>query len=168
MPGAPVCSVARGIFVLACLLAAQKAVGAGLYVVWPHLGSVPKLSPVCGAPVAVDTPYGLRLGCADEPALASCDAQACDQLRFVSGHCQRTAHGMPIGWYAPLGRRFNINRAEAAQLLTLPNIGARTAAAIVRHRGRHGPYASIEAVGAVQGVGPGRIAKLRRFVTVDD
>lgn len=55
----------------------------------------------------------------------------------------------------------DLNAATAADLEALPGIGPRTAAAIVAHRERHGPYASVEALLDVRGIGPATLAEVR-------
>jgi competence protein ComEA len=71
-----------------------------------------------------------------------------------------------MAWYVGLGYRLNINRAQTQDLQALPHIGPQTARAIVGFRAQHGPFACVEALGAVAGVGPGTVARLRPFVTV--
>ncbi len=60
----------------------------------------------------------------------------------------------------------NINTAAAAELQTLPNIGARMAERIIDHRTQHGDFASVDALQNVKGIGPKTIEKLRPFVDV--
>jgi competence protein ComEA len=60
----------------------------------------------------------------------------------------------------------DINQASALELEELPGIGPATAAAIVAHRERHGPFASVEALGEVSGIGDAKLAQLRELVRV--
>jgi competence protein ComEA len=60
----------------------------------------------------------------------------------------------------------DLNRATAAELDALPGIGPTIAAAIVEHRDRHGPFASVEALLDVPGIGDAKLAQLRDLVTV--
>ncbi len=60
----------------------------------------------------------------------------------------------------------NINTATADELDTLPGVGPATAAAIIAHRDQHGPFASVEALGDVRGIGPAKLDALRGLVTV--
>jgi competence protein ComEA len=69
------------------------------------------------------------------------------------------------GSIAPAGP-VNINSATAAELETLPGIGPTTAAAIIAHRDLHGPFASVDELGNVAGIGPAKLAALRGLVTV--
>lgn len=69
------------------------------------------------------------------------------------------------GRAAPAGP-VNLNSATAAELETLPGIGPTTAAAIIAHRDLHGPFASVDELGEVAGIGPAKLAALRGLVTV--
>jgi len=60
----------------------------------------------------------------------------------------------------------NINTAAEAQLEDLPGIGPTLAAAIVAERERNGPFRSPDDLTRVHGIGAGRLAQLRAFVTV--
>jgi competence protein ComEA len=57
--------------------------------------------------------------------------------------------------------RVDINRATAAELETLPGIGPTRAGAIVEHREAHGPFASVDALADVPGIGQATIDGLR-------
>lgn len=69
-----------------------------------------------------------------------------------------TSNGNPAG---PL----DLNRATAAELDELPGIGPATAQAIVAHRDANGPFASVEDLEAVRGIGPAKLDALRLLVT---
>jgi competence protein ComEA len=60
----------------------------------------------------------------------------------------------------------DLNAASAAALEALPGIGPRTAAAIVAHRERHGPFASVEALLDVRGIGPATLGEIRPLVRI--
>lgn len=60
----------------------------------------------------------------------------------------------------------DLNTADAALLETLPGIGPATAAAIIDHRDRHGPFASVEGLLEVRGIGEAKLAALRDLVRV--
>ncbi len=59
----------------------------------------------------------------------------------------------------------DLNRATAAELETLPGVGPATAAAIVDHRERFGPFATVDDLDAVSGIGPAKLAAIRDLVT---
>lgn len=60
----------------------------------------------------------------------------------------------------------NLNTATAEQLDSLPGVGPATAAAIVAHREQHGPFASVEELTDVRGIGPAKLDAMRPLVTV--
>lgn len=59
----------------------------------------------------------------------------------------------------------NINSATAPQLDSLPGIGPSTAAAIVGHRDKFGPFASTSGLLDVAGIGPAKFEAIKDLVT---
>ncbi len=64
------------------------------------------------------------------------------------------------------GALMNLNVATAEQLETLPGIGPVLAQAILDYRTEHGPFASVEDLLNVRGIGEARLEDLRDAVTV--
>jgi len=64
------------------------------------------------------------------------------------------------------GAPLDLNRATAAQLETLPGIGAVKAAAILAVRDSRGGFKSMEELEEVRGIGPALVAKLRPLVVL--
>ncbi|WP_246284416.1 ComEA family DNA-binding protein [Gordonia asplenii] len=62
--------------------------------------------------------------------------------------------------------KVNLNTATVAELDALPGVGPVTAAAIIDWRNRNGRFTSVDQLAEVDGIGPGRLAKLRDKVTV--
>ena len=60
----------------------------------------------------------------------------------------------------------DLNRATAADLDRLPGVGPSTAKAIIDHRSRNGPFASVDDLLAVRGIGPAKLAEIRPWVRV--
>lgn len=75
------------------------------------------------------------------------------------------ADGSPDAAVEPTGP-IDINAATAEQLDTLPGIGPATAAAIIAHRDRLGPFGAVDQLGDVPGIGPAKLEALRGLVTV--
>jgi competence protein ComEA len=60
----------------------------------------------------------------------------------------------------------DINRATLEQLDALPGIGPATAQAIIAHRDQHGPFASVDSLADVRGIGAAKLDAIRSLVTV--
>ena len=65
------------------------------------------------------------------------------------------------GTAAGAGQKININSASAAELENLPGIGPVTAAAIVAYREEKGPFASVDALTEVSGIGEATLEKIK-------
>jgi len=68
----------------------------------------------------------------------------------------------------PPGDPLDVNRADATELARLPGVGAGLAQRIVEERERRGRFDSPEALRYVLGMGPKKLAAIRRFITVRD
>ena len=66
----------------------------------------------------------------------------------------------------PGGGVVNINTAGASELEALPGIGPALAARIVEYRDGHGPFASVDDLTDVPGIGPAKLEALRSQATV--
>jgi competence protein ComEA len=66
------------------------------------------------------------------------------------------------------GDTVNINTADVAQLDTLPGIGPSTAEKIVEYRDTNGPFATIDEIMSVSGIGPAKFEQIQTFITVDE
>jgi competence protein ComEA len=64
------------------------------------------------------------------------------------------------------GKVVNINIATASELETLTGVGPKTAAAIIGYRERR-PFARVDDIVAVPGIGPKTLETLRPFITVN-
>lgn len=60
----------------------------------------------------------------------------------------------------------DVNTASQQELESLPGIGPVTAAAIVRHREESGPFATVDDLLDVPGIGPARLASLAGLIRV--
>ena len=62
--------------------------------------------------------------------------------------------------------RHDLNSAGMAELESLPGIGPSLAGRILKHRNRHGPFRSIEGLGAVPGIGEKTVRSLRPYLAL--
>jgi competence protein ComEA len=69
---------------------------------------------------------------------------------------------------APPSAPLDVNRADATELARLPGVGTGLAQRIVEERERRGRFDSPEALRYVLGMGPKKLAAIRRFITVSD
>jgi competence protein ComEA len=60
----------------------------------------------------------------------------------------------------------SVNSADQIALETIPGIGPVTAAAIIEHRERVGPFSSVDELIDVSGIGPATLEAIRPYVTV--
>ena len=60
----------------------------------------------------------------------------------------------------------DLNAATVEQLDSLPGIGPATAAAIIDHRTRNGPFTKVDSLSDVPGIGPAKLERLRPLVRV--
>lgn len=78
---------------------------------------------------------------------------------------QQAASGSAAG-ASGMGGKVNINTATAEQLDTLPGIGESTAQKIIADRETNGPFASVEDLKRVSGIGDKKYADLADLITV--
>jgi competence protein ComEA len=60
----------------------------------------------------------------------------------------------------------NLNAADGPTLETIPGIGPVLATAILQHRDENGPFASVDALLDVSGIGPATLESIRPYVSV--
>jgi competence ComEA-like helix-hairpin-helix protein len=121
-------------------------------------------APVCATPVEVVGDRGVRLGCANEAELSECpEARAGD--RVVAATCRVEPAAMSAAARLLSGLPLDINRASTGDLELLGGIGPVRAKAIAAERDK-GPFASVEDLLRVRGIGPATLARVRPFVTV--
>ena len=117
---------------------------------------------------ALDTAYGRRYGAhgAHRPRTDG----VCPAVPAASAPTEKStaapteAATQPPTEPGPL----DLNRATAQELTTLPGIGEVLAQRIVDYREAHGPFRSVDELIAVEGIGEGKLEKLRELVTVEE
>jgi len=62
------------------------------------------------------------------------------------------------------GKKININAAQAAELMTIPGIGAKKAQAIIDYRNERGPFKRIADLDKVKGIGPKMLEKIKPYI----
>ena len=60
----------------------------------------------------------------------------------------------------------NINTADSTQLQLVPSIGPSTAEKILQMRKSYGSFKSVNELTAIRGIGPKRLEKMRKYLTV--
>jgi competence protein ComEA len=121
-------------------------------VVTPGLVTVP-----AGARVA----DALRLAGGPKPGT---DLQALNLARKVTDGEQIAVGIPPPAAHAAVPSKLDLNAATAAELDALPGVGPVTAQRIVDHRTRKGPFASVDQLREVEGIGDSKLAKLADLV----
>src|SRR5712672_3075599 len=66
----------------------------------------------------------------------------------------------------PPAQPVNINTANSEQLRTVPGIGPSTAEKILQMRKSYGAFKSVDDLLAIRGLGPKRLDKMRKYLTV--
>lgn len=102
-----------------------------------------------------------RLGDATEPPVVAANAGSSSAPRAASGAASGPG-GAPTVAVGPI----DLNRATQAELDGLPGVGPATALAIVSFRDEHGPFASVDDLLDVRGIGPAKLDAIRPMVTV--
>jgi competence ComEA-like helix-hairpin-helix protein len=155
-------SMARGaaaLFVLAALVVVGRAAAGWL----PD--PVRPRERACAAWVEL-APSGVAL-CADDARLAACGpVPAAAQVQLMREGCTITPQGMRSSTRLVLGMPLDLNRASARELALIDGLGERLAETIVAHRQANGPFASVDELDRVRGIGPAKLAVLRPFVGV--
>jgi competence ComEA-like helix-hairpin-helix protein len=60
----------------------------------------------------------------------------------------------------------NLNTATSDELQLVPGIGPVTAGKILQMRKAYGPFKSVDDLRAIRGIGPKRLEKMRKYLTV--
>ncbi|QBI21880.1 ComEA family DNA-binding protein [Egibacter rhizosphaerae] len=88
------------------------------------------------------------------------DEEAVDAAGATPGDGAEAGGGARSGGGAQ-DERVDLNRADARTLEELPGVGEVTAAAIIEYREEHGPFATVEELAAISGIGEGTVERLR-------
>lgn len=96
------------------------------------------------------------------------------QLIYVMTEVEATQSDTPLPTTVPATgntpdqseAKVNINTADASLLQTLSGIGIKKAEAIIAYREEHGPFASVDDLQEVSGIGEKTVEKLRASITI--
>ncbi|MGB6595805.1 MAG: helix-hairpin-helix domain-containing protein [Candidatus Acidiferrum sp.] len=66
----------------------------------------------------------------------------------------------------PPAAPINLNSATSDELQLVPGIGQATAEKILQMRKSYGPFKSVDDLRAIRGIGPKRLEKMRKYLTV--
>ena len=88
-----------------------------------------------------------------------------DQIHIPSREEERSATAPGSRASSPPGKLL-LNTATAEELETLPNIGPSRAKAIIEYRDKNGPFASVDDLTNVSGIGTGILESIRDLVEV--
>jgi competence protein ComEA len=90
-----------------------------------------------------------------------------DRFEDFSSHRRRRRRARRAGDPGAADRTASINQAGVDRLQSLPQIGPKTAAAIVEYRQAHGPFATVDDLRRVRGIGAATVKRLRTLVSTD-
>lgn len=96
----------------------------------------------------------------------SADSTSVNLARIVQDGEQIVVGAAGAGAQPTSSGKTNINRATAEDFDTLPRIGPTLAERIVAYRDKNGPFASIDALGDVPGIGDVTLAGIRDQLTL--
>jgi len=85
---------------------------------------------------------------------------------YLEGAAPLVITEAPAATEPPSTDLININTASQTELDTLPGIGPTAARKIIEYRTANGPFATIEDIIKVSGIGPGTYEKLKDLITV--
>ncbi|MFJ4207585.1 helix-hairpin-helix domain-containing protein [Paenarthrobacter sp. NPDC089675] len=131
-------------------------------------------------PGVVSLPAGSRVYQAIEAAGGATPGAALDQLNLAEPVSDGAKVTVPVPGEVPVagaipeagspgaGGKLNINKASVDELGTLPRVGPVMAQRIADWRKEHGPFASVDELDAIEGIGPKLMESLRNLVSVND
>ncbi len=126
----------------------------------PRIG--PRLAKTILAHRSQEGPFGSLAGLDRVPGIGPGLLRVLEPHAAFSGTAEPAlspADAQPVGGAA--AARLDLNSATMLQLDSLPGVGRAKAAAILRYRQEHGPFAAIEQLEQVEGFGPAAVARLR-------
>nr|ADI22147.1 DNA uptake protein and related DNA-binding proteins [uncultured myxobacterium HF0200_19H16] len=145
------------------------AIAAISMLVWAYASFAPPKSAqtVCLEPISVEIDGQTRLGCASELDREPCrGAQAGDHIKWIAGSCQILTGAMKSQFRLAANLPLDLNRVDAKELQLLEGVGPSLAKALLKYRDDHGPFATVESLLNVRGIGPKTLERLRPHLFV--
>ena len=137
---------------------------------------------VCGeviAPAVYELPPGSLVDDAVRAAGGATSGADLDQINLAQVLLDQQRVYVPGKSYAPtplpvsggeavpeMVSLIDLNTASASELEALPNVGPSTAQSIIEYRDMYGPFASIEEIMNVTGIGPATSERIRDLIAV--
>ncbi len=91
-----------------------------------------------------------------------------DRAALAIPAAAETERSVPIEAVRPDPAPLNLNTASEEALTALPGIGEELARRIAAYREANGPFAAVEDLTKVSGIGQGKLAALEGWITVED
>jgi len=133
------------------------------------LTRLPQVGPALARAIVADRdragPFGSLAGLERVRGVGPKLIEAVRPFAVFSGQPLDPAAG-PTGPAGAGAGGIDVNRATEAELQGLPGIGPVRAANLVAYRELHGPFATLESLTEVQGIGPALVARLRGLARV--
>lgn len=115
-------------------------------------------------PGVIRLPVGARVGDAIEAAGGATRRKALGSVNLARVLVDGEQVSVGTAGASITDGKLSLNAASAAQLEDLPGIGPALASRIVAWRDEHGPFASVDALDEVSGIGPSVLGQVRAFV----
>jgi competence ComEA-like helix-hairpin-helix protein len=128
---------------------------------------LPRVGPALAKAIVADRqrrgPFGSLSGLDRVSGIGPGLIETVRPFAVFSGRPAGSSAGPPA---SPSDGMVDVNRATEAELQRLPGIGPARAAGLVAYRELHGPFATLESLTRVEGIGPGLIDRLRGLALV--